>query len=62
MSKSGFASFETWGHWLDVALCGEFQPPNFNFPQAWRYRGYVIAAFNADKPFISSSRNSSLAT
>ena len=24
---------------------------NVNFPHAWRYRDYVIAAFNADKPF-----------
>ena len=24
---------------------------NFNYPHAWRYRDYVIAAFNADKPY-----------
>jgi hypothetical protein len=26
-------------------------PFNYNYPHAWRYRDYVIAAFNADKPF-----------
>ena len=24
---------------------------NFAYPHAWRYRDYVIAAFNADKPY-----------
>ena len=24
---------------------------NFNYPHAWRYRDYVIAAFNTDKPY-----------
>ena len=24
---------------------------NFSYPQAWRYRDWVIAAFNADKPY-----------
>lgn len=24
---------------------------NFNYPHAWRYRDYVIAAFNQDKPY-----------
>ncbi|HEX3147846.1 MAG TPA: DUF1553 domain-containing protein [Gemmataceae bacterium] len=45
---------ETWGrHWLDVARYAESsgKTANFNFPHAWRYRDYVIAAFNADKPF-----------
>jgi hypothetical protein len=45
---------ERWGrHWLDVARYGEStgKAVNFNFPHAWRYRDYVIAAFNADKPF-----------
>ena len=45
---------ETWGrHWLDVARYAESsgKTANFNYPHAWRYRDYVIAAFNADKPF-----------
>ncbi len=45
---------ERWGrHWLDVARYAETsgRQINFNYPYAWRYRDYVIAAFNADKPF-----------
>jgi cytochrome c553 len=45
---------ETWGrHWLDVARYAESsgKTANFNYPHAWRYRDYVIAAFNADKPY-----------
>jgi hypothetical protein len=45
---------ERWGrHWLDVARYAEStgKTVNFNYPHAWRYRDYVIAAFNADKPF-----------
>lgn len=44
---------ERWGrHWLDVARYAESSgKTNFNYPHAWRYRDYVIAAFNADKPF-----------
>lgn len=45
---------ERWGrHWLDVARYAESsgKTVNFNYPQAWRYRDYVIAAYNADKPF-----------
>jgi hypothetical protein len=45
---------ERWGrHWLDVARYGETsgKAVNFNYPHAWRYREYVIAAFNADKPY-----------
>jgi hypothetical protein len=45
---------ERWGrHWLDVARYAESsgKQVNFNYPHAWRYRDYVIAAFNADKPF-----------
>ncbi len=45
---------ERWGrHWLDVARYGETsgRQNNFNYPHAWRYRDYVIAAFNNDKPF-----------
>jgi hypothetical protein len=45
---------ERWArHWLDVARYGESsgRAANFAYPHAWRYRDYVIAAFNADKPY-----------
>jgi len=45
---------ERWGrHWLDVARFAEStgRERNFTFPEAWRYRDYVIAALNADKPY-----------
>jgi hypothetical protein len=45
---------ETWGrHWLDVARFAESsgKTANTSYPHAWRYRDYVIAAYNADKPF-----------
>ncbi len=45
---------ERWGrHWLDVARYAESsgKESNIAYPQAWRYRDYVIAAFNADKPY-----------
>lgn len=45
---------EKWGrHWLDVARYAESSGRNVNFlyAEAWRYRDYVIAAFNADKPY-----------
>lgn len=45
---------ERWGrHWLDVARYGESsgRERNYPFPEAWRYRDYVIASFNADKPY-----------
>ena len=45
---------ERWGrHWLDVARYAETtgKTVNVNHPHAWRYRDYVIAAFNADKPY-----------
>ncbi len=45
---------ERWGrHWLDVARYAESsgKDANIAFPHAWRYRDYVIAAFNADKPY-----------
>ncbi len=45
---------ERWGrHWLDVARYAESsgRTNNFSYPHAWRYRDYVIAAFNADKPY-----------
>ncbi|MFO1095236.1 MAG: DUF1549 and DUF1553 domain-containing protein [Planctomycetaceae bacterium] len=45
---------EHWGrHWLDVARYGEStgSARNVPYPHAWRYRDYVIDAFNADKSF-----------
>lgn len=45
---------ERWGrHWLDVARYAESTGKDLNvsFPHAWRYRDYVVAAFNKDKPF-----------
>ncbi len=45
---------ERWGrHWLDVARFAESsgKDVNITFPHAWRYRDYVIASFNADKPY-----------
>ncbi|HWA98053.1 MAG TPA: DUF1553 domain-containing protein [Pirellulales bacterium] len=45
---------ERWGrHWLDVARFAESSGGGRSmvFDEAWRYRDYVIAAYNADKPF-----------
>jgi Protein of unknown function (DUF1553)/Protein of unknown function (DUF1549) len=45
---------ERWGrHWLDVARYGEStgSARNVAYPHAWRYRDYVIDAFNHDKPY-----------
>lgn len=45
---------ERWGrHWLDVARYAESngKGANQSFPNAWRYRDYVIDSFNEDKPF-----------
>lgn len=45
---------ERWGrHWLDVARYAESTGAqvNMTYPQAWRYRNYVIDSFNADKPY-----------
>jgi hypothetical protein len=45
---------ERWGrHWLDVAryadTCGDNS--DFPVPEAYRYRNWVIRAFNGDKPY-----------
>ncbi len=44
---------ERWGrHWLDVARFAEsLTLRGFIMKDAWRYRDYVIASFNADVPF-----------
>lgn len=44
---------ERWGrHWLDLARFAETMAHEFDFeiPYAWRYRDYVVEAFNADLP------------
>lgn len=45
---------ERWArHWLDVARYAETTGGDMNstFPEAWRYRDYVIDSFHKDKPF-----------
>jgi len=45
---------ERWGrHWLDVARFAESsgKETDIAYPQAWRYRDYVIQAFHQDKRF-----------
>jgi cytochrome c553 len=45
---------ERWGrHWLDVVRYAETTANDANavMRYAWRYRDYVVAAFNADKPY-----------
>jgi hypothetical protein len=45
---------ERWGrHWLDIARYAESSGPSRNmpYPFAWRYRDYVIDAFNRDVPY-----------
>jgi hypothetical protein len=45
---------ERWGrHWLDVARYADSNgfEHDFDRPNAWRYRDYVIRAFDQDKPY-----------
>ena len=45
---------ERWGrYWLDIARYAESsgKEVDMTFPNAWRYRNYVIDAFNNDKPY-----------
>ena len=45
---------ERWGrHWLDVARYADSNgyEHDFDRPNAWRYRDYVIQSFNRDTPF-----------
>lgn len=50
---------EKWGrHWLDVARYADSNggDRNFTFFHAWRYRNYVIDAFNEDRSFYQFVR------
>jgi hypothetical protein len=52
LASSAFG--ERWGrHWLDVARYADSvgKTRNIPFPYAWRYRNYVIDAFNAGQPY-----------
>ena len=45
---------ERWGrHWLDVVRYADTagETADYPVPHAWRYRNYVIDAFNSDKPY-----------
>jgi hypothetical protein len=45
---------ERWGrHWLDVARYADTEGYEMNYPRpfAWRYRDWVVKAYNDDKPF-----------
>lgn len=45
---------EHWArHWLDIVRYAEStgKETNLTFPHAWRYRNYVIQAFNQDLPY-----------
>jgi hypothetical protein len=50
---------EKWGrHWLDLARYADSNggDRNYTFFQAWRYRNYVIDAFNRDKSYYDFIR------
>jgi len=50
---------ERWGrHWLDVVRYADTagETADYPVPVAWRYRNYVLDAFNADKPYDSFLR------
>ncbi|APZ94751.1 DUF1553 domain-containing protein [Fuerstiella marisgermanici] len=50
---------ERWGrHWLDVTRFAESSGGgrSLMFPEAWRFRDYVIQSFNDDKPFDQLAR------
>jgi hypothetical protein len=45
---------ERWGrYWLDLARYADTNgsDENYTYPNAWRYRDYVVRAFNGDKPY-----------
>ncbi|MEX2580465.1 MAG: DUF1549 domain-containing protein, partial [Verrucomicrobiales bacterium] len=57
LARPGFG--EKWGrHWLDVVRYADSNggDRNFTYYQAWRYRNYVIDAFNRDKPYYEFVR------
>jgi len=50
---------ERWGrHWMDVARYADSTgfEQDYTRPNAWRYRDYVINAFNKDKPYTQFLR------
>ena len=50
---------ERWGrHWLDVVRYADTagETADYPVPLAWRYRNYVINAFNSDKPYVEFLR------
>ncbi|MFT5129411.1 MAG: hypothetical protein ACI8W8_003033, partial [Rhodothermales bacterium] len=52
LARPGFG--EKWArHWLDLARYADSNGGDFNltFHQSWRYRNYVIDAFNRDLPY-----------
>src|SRR5439155_26854532 len=52
LARAGYG--ERWGrHWLDLARYAETNGYERDAvkPSVWRYRDYVIRAFNADKPY-----------
>ncbi|REJ96176.1 MAG: DUF1549 domain-containing protein [Planctomycetota bacterium] len=57
LSRPAFG--EKWGrHWLDVARYADSNggDRNFTYYQAWRYRNWVIDAFNRDMPWYEFVR------
>ena len=52
---------EKWGrHWLDVARYADStgNDEDHRYPHAWKYRDYVIEAFNKDLPYDQLFANS----
>ncbi len=56
---------ERWGrHWLDVARYADSDGYEYDMlrPNSWRYRDYVIRAFNQDKPYDRFIREQTFTT
>jgi len=52
LARKGFG--EKWArHWMDVVRYADSNGGDFNltFPESWRYRNYLIDAFNNDMPY-----------